>query len=195
MLRCCLVLTALLVAGCAMPPSSPGGLGSAFGVPRDGRPVTNRSALGIVRPEGEFVKCVGIVDAATIQVDWHGDVVDVILIGVKAPTGQRGEAAKGELASLVAGETVELVFPFSEPDWEGPGLMTAYVEVGGRDVGEHLLRKGTLARVDDPAHPRLTRYRGLNTSKEAWEGDTYWRQEKPVSPLAELFSLDMNLDQ
>jgi endonuclease YncB( thermonuclease family) len=182
-----LVLIAL-VAGCSFPP----GGGTAGGVPRrDGRPplANPRTGHDSFEREGDFVRCVGLGDGATIRVEWQGDVVEVAMIGVAAPGGERGKMGRSELEKLAAGKTVELVFPFGQPDWEGPGRLRAYVERDGRDVAEYLLARGLLIRKDDPAHPRLTRYRGLRTSGPTWEGDTY-RQEakKPtlfVSPFVE----------
>jgi endonuclease YncB( thermonuclease family) len=176
--RSALLIVITLVAGCSFPP---GGAGTRYQPSqRNGRPplANPRTAHGSPEREGDFVPCVGLVDPATIRVEWQGDVVEVAMIGVAAPGGVKREAAREQLEKLVDGKTVELVFPFGEPDWEGPGRLKAYVQQDGRDVAEYLLARGLLVRQDDPAHPRLTRYRGLRTSGATWEGDTYWQPPK-----------------
>ncbi|MFZ2426758.1 MAG: thermonuclease family protein [Propioniciclava sp.] len=97
------------------------------------------------------VRVVAVVDGDTLDAQTQeGDRVRVRLLGIDAPetakrdaVGECGaEEARAALMALVQDRDVDLVQDARSDQVDRYGRRLGYIEVGGRDVGDELIRSG-----------------------------------------------------
>lgn len=110
----------------------------------------------LLAPASREARVERVVDGDTLVVRIGGREETVRLIGIDTPEVSPSEcgnrAATQALTDLADGRRVELVTDSSQDKRDRYGRLLRYVEVGGKDAGEEVLRRGW-ARVyvyDDP---------------------------------------------
>ncbi len=126
-------------------------------------------------------RCVGIIRADTIMVEYEGRTETVRLIGIRAPDTVREDAVDGRrvaavfapgflmdegaisrntLAAWIFMRSLRLVFPYGPDTRDEEGRLLAYADLHGIDIATKLLQGGQLFATDDN-HPRMEQYKAL----------------------------------
>lgn len=169
-------------------PQSSSESGSRTSVPPHIAPATRAANASLI--EG---KCTHVVDGDTIHVkDQGGKQIKVRILGIDTmethnlekaekqagylrTTGKRvlewGNQAKATAKDLLENESVTLILPLGKEQYDPYMRLLAYVEVGGKDYGEIMLRSGLAEARRDDAHARRPFYRKLGEeSRKAKRG-------------------------
>ena len=123
-------------------------------------------------PGSEDGRVQRIVDGDTLVVRVDGREESVRLLGIDTPERSPAEcgsvAATNALAELADGRRVELVPDATQDERDRYGRLLAYVEAGGNDVGEALVRRGWAeVYVFDEPFARLDEYREAAAEAES----------------------------
>lgn len=130
----------------------------------EGDPSNSSSDAGV-----GVVEVAEVIDGDTLDVRLDGTKERVRIIGINAP--ERGECldaqATAALRDLVDGRSVSLVVDTTDRD--DFGRLLRYVEVGGTDVGEELVRAGLALARRYP--PDVARAEALESAQAAARAD------------------------
>lgn len=143
--------------------------------------------------------CLRIVDTDTIEVRWHQGTNKVRIAGIDAPESKDNKKLKEQAVQLkvtpenllqvskivirqtetaMKDKSIRLVFPHGRIEYDSFGRVLAYVEIGGQDFGEMLLRNGLVYPRPEP-HPRKEAYYAINQQAMLQRKGIYGMAQKP----------------
>ncbi|MBP7830630.1 MAG: thermonuclease family protein [Kiritimatiellae bacterium] len=138
-------------------------------------------------------RCLRVVDTDTIVIHWLYGTNKVRMAGIDAPEKkenkklrEQAEMLKIKPAALLqisqvvirqmdimlTGKDVKIVFPRGKVEYDSFGRVLAYIEVGGKDICEMLIRNGLVYPRPEP-HPRKERYAQVNAEAKAQRKGIY----------------------